>query len=184
MKANRNGLALWAAAWFVLPAAAAPPLAPSSEGPISDALALRSVLGKTAPPMPGAAVWVEKGVIEMESLVVVPNIEEVTVTVAEPNGKSHQEVRVFTSTAYVPMSVRRTMESIKFFTVTAEGKLQPLDADKAAGMLKQKTPVLTGDGADVDPRALELVKAGSLYLVLPPPQPESIPVPLPPAAKP
>jgi hypothetical protein len=42
-------------------------------------------------------------------------------------------------------------------------------------MLKQKTPVLTGDKADVEPQNLELVKPGTLYLVLPPPEPPLLP---------
>ena len=180
MNGTRMWLALAAAAWFVLRAAAAPAPTPPSQGPISDALALRGVLGKTAPPTLSTAVVVEKGVIETECALAIPVSKEVVETVTLPNGKQEQVARVVTETVYETRTVRLMVDGLKFYTVTAEGKLEAIDAAKATGMLKQKTPVLTGATADVDPRNLELVKPGTLYLVVPLPQTDVLPR-LPPA---
>ena len=60
------------------------------------------------------------------------------------------------------------------------GKVQVLHGDQGRqtrsardqesdGMLKKPLVVLTGDSAEVDRRHLEMVKPGTLYLVLPPP---------------
>ena len=121
----------------------------------------------------------------MESPVMVPQAQEVVENVAGADGKVVQVKRVVMSIVSVPRTVRVQLDGLKFFTVTAEGKLEAIDAAKATEMLKHKTPVLSGDGADVDPRNLELVKAGTLYLVIPPHWLEPIPQPLfPPGAKP
>jgi hypothetical protein len=183
MKRTWMGLALASAAWFALSAGAAPAPTAPSEGPISDALALRGVLPKTPPPTASVAVVPEMGVIELGRVVLVPVAKEVTETVVGPDGKQEQVKRVVTETVPQTTTVRVKAESVKFFTVTRDGKLDALDAAKAAAMLKQRMPVLTGDSPDVDPRALELVKPGTLYLVPPPPEPELPHVPpLPPGA--
>jgi hypothetical protein len=178
-------LALAAAAWFGLSAAAAP--APRSEGPISDALAVRALLPATTAPLVTPAVMVEKGVIELQALEVETRQMKFTEIVVLPNGKQAPVERVVTQAIYQMRAARRKTEGIKFFTVTAEGKLEAIDAAKATGMLKERTPVLTGGSADVDPRALELVKPRTLYLVLPQaggpldtPTPPAEPMPPPP----
>ena len=51
--------------------------------------------------------------------------------------------------------------------VGKEGKLEALDADKAAALLKKSTPALLDGSSAVDPRHLELVKPGTLYITLP-----------------
>ena len=180
MKASRIWLSLAAAAWLVLPAAAAPAPTPPSDGPLSDALALRGLIGKTAPPMASNTMVVEKGVIEVGSLAAVPVAQSVAETVTLPNGKQEQVVRTVTSVQYEPRYVRYKVDAVKFFTVTAEGKLQPLDAAKATETLEKTTPVLTGDSAEVEARNLELVRPGTLYLVLPPPEAPPLPGAAPP----
>jgi hypothetical protein len=62
--------------------------------------------------------------------------------------------------------MRVAAKSCKFFTVTKEGKLDPLDAAKATAMLKTRTPVLTSD-SDVDTRGLDQIKPGTLCIVVP-----------------
>jgi hypothetical protein len=57
----------------------------------------------------------------------------------------------------------------KFFVVAKEGKLEAIDLKKAAARLTKPTAVLTGEGAEADPRNLEVVKPGTLYLVMPTP---------------
>jgi hypothetical protein len=123
MKRTRVWLVVATAACFVLPAAAAPAPTPSSQGPISDALALRGVLGKTAPPRVSTAVLVEKGVIETGYQVAIPVNKQVVETISLPNGKQEQVVRVVTETVYETRATRINVDSVKFFTVTTEGKL-------------------------------------------------------------
>jgi hypothetical protein len=75
--------------------------------------------------------------------------------------------------------VRVAVKDCKFFLVTNDGKLEALDAKKAAGMLKKQTPVLTGEKADVDPKTLGVFKPGTIYLVAPLNQIPEATVPLP-----
>jgi hypothetical protein len=58
-------------------------------------------------------------------------------------------------------------KAIKSFVVTKEGKLEALEADKLADAIKKPTPVLLGESAEVDPRYLELIKPGTIYLAVP-----------------
>src|SRR5205085_4919160 len=104
---------------------------------------------------PNTAVLVEKAVIELETVVAIPVAETVVETVKLPNGMAEQVARTVVSLRYEARAERHPVDSVKFFTVAADGKLQPVGAAKAADMLKQKAPVLTGDGADVDPRSLQ-----------------------------
>jgi hypothetical protein len=115
-----------------------------------------------------------------------PVTEEKTevVNVVGPDGKVEAQTRkvpvIVTVSKDVPYAVmvarpagesakvRVAAKSCKFFTVTKEGRLDPLDTARATAMLKTRTPVLTGGDADVDPRSLEMFKPGLLYLVLPP----------------
>jgi hypothetical protein len=169
MNMNRTGmwLALATAAWLVLSGAAAAGPTPPSQGPISDALSLRGMLPMTAPPLVSRAVLPEEGVIELERRTMAP------VTTVKFKGEGSAltayEVRVI-----ILMDSQRTrmkMESVKFFSVTKEGKLEAIESKKAATMLKTRTAVLTGESAEVDLRHLEWIKPGTLYLVVPQPTP-------------
>ena len=199
MNFSRMWLALVAAAWLPLAAAAAPaPVAVrTSQGPLADALRLRGLLPGTAPLLVLPAVMVEKGVIGLkfrplvviavtrDVMVMVPRKRTVTETVQLPGGKVAQRTRLVTEyetrTEKMVEHVQRpggkveimrvTVKSCKFFRVSKEGKLEALDAAKATALLKKRTAILTGDSAEVDPRHLTLVKPGTLYLVLPPPPP-------------
>jgi hypothetical protein len=180
-----NRSTMWlalAAAWLALRAAAAPvpAVGPESQGPITDALRLRDKLPATAPPtVMKVALRGDDIEVERRLPVYVPITREVNV---ERDGK----VEKVTQTTYVPSAVVRQetvpVKGCKFFRVTNEGKLETLDVKKAAAMLQKEAPVLTGDRAEVDPKYLERVKPGTLYLVLPPRQ-ELPPQPAPPPPK-
>jgi hypothetical protein len=171
------GLALAATAWFMLSAAAAPAPTPPSEGPIAEALALRGVLGKTPPPSVTTAVLAENGVLEMATPVLVPQVQEVAENTVGPDGKVVVVKRLVSTMVSVPRVEQVKVDGLKFYIVSKDGKLDPIDSGKATGMLKKKSPVLTGESADVDPQGLELVKAGTLYIVVPAPQPPAVPQP-------
>ena len=175
MNQTTTGLALATAAWFALSAAAAPAPAPPSEGPISDALAMRGILPKTAPPIVSPVEMAGDGVLQLESVAMVPETFQYEEAVALPNGKTQKVVRTAMRFVAVTRAVQFKTASLKFFTVTKDGKLESLETAKATAMLKTRTPVLTGDSAEVDPRNLEMVKPGTLYLVFPPPPPPPIP---------
>src|SRR6202011_4177902 len=98
--------------------------------------------------------------------VYVPRTEVRTVTVEKDGKKVMYHVTV-TVPVYSRFASKRKAESCKFFTVGRNGTLETLAADKAAAQLKKATPVLLGDNADLDPRHLELIKPGTLFLVLP-----------------
>ncbi len=59
------------------------------------------------------------------------------------------------------------VKSIKAFVVSKDGKLDPLAGTKLLDMIAKPTRVLVGEGADVDPRHLELIRAGTIYLAFP-----------------
>jgi hypothetical protein len=173
-------LALWAAV-FALPAVAAPvPVGtPASQGTISDYLRLRETIPQTTAPHAGPAVMVGDGTLEMERriMVYVPVTEVMTV---QQDGKNVQVARTtYRTTAKVEM-VRVKVDGCKFFSVTKEGKLEALETAKATGMLKKRTAILAGEGCEVDPRHLELIKPGTLYLLVPQPEPTLNPPPIPP----
>jgi hypothetical protein len=166
MKLSSTWLAVAAAAWFALPASAAPAPLPGSQGPITDALRLRDLLPKTAPPLAGPAVMTGEGFIELERrnwVQVTKQVEEIV----EMDGKKVATVRIVTETVPQVYKDRVAVKDCKFFLVTNDGKLEALDVKKAAGMLKKQTAVLTGDKADVDPKTLAVVKPGTIYLVAP-----------------
>jgi hypothetical protein len=168
MNNSRTWLALAAAACLALPAAAAPvpAVGPESQGPISDALRLRDKLPQTAPPQATPAVMADESTIELERrnmVTVAKQVEEIV----EMDGKKVTVARIVTEMVPQVYKVRVAVKDCKFFLVTNEGKLEALDAKKAAGMLKKQTPVLTGDKAEVDPKSLAVVKPGTIYLVAP-----------------
>jgi hypothetical protein len=194
---TRSILCLALTALCVSLAHAAPAPTPTSESPVGDALAVRALLPYAAPPTVTAAVTAGDGVIEMELQTVsmvaetrvrkvltnVPETREETANVTGPDGKIQTVKRQVT--VYVPVAreeqytvtvpvitaggakARMTAKACRFFTVTTEGKLEALDAAKAATLLKTRKSVLTGESAEVDPRNLELIKAGTLYIAVP-----------------
>jgi hypothetical protein len=176
------------------PGATAP--APTSQGPISDALARYALLPNTAAPHVLKVVMADGDTVEVQRPVfqAVERLEKVNrvVYVEEQRGKTirrdGQDVKV-PYTVYVPktqvVEVRRTVlvpsnevrketvaaKDCKFFTVTRDGKLEAVEAAKAAGLLKKPAAVLVGTKSEVDPRQPELVKPGTLNLAVPPPKP-------------
>jgi hypothetical protein len=84
-------------------------------------------------------------------------------------GKEVKVTEAVTIAKPVLVKTKLTAKECKFFVVAKEGKLEALDVKKAAAMLKKPTAVLTGDSAEVDPRNLEVVKPGTIYLVIPAP---------------
>lgn len=203
MSFSKVWLALWAVVCVPLAAVAAPAPAPgpTSKGPISDVLRLHGMLPATAAPSVVPAVMADEGFIGLEyrSMVAVQVKRAVTTMVAEtravtenvkrPGGKVEQVTRyetrmipvlreVFTTEMRPvgkPQIRRVPVRNCKFFEVRNDGKLKALDAGRATALLKKKTAILTGRSAEVDPRHLVLVKPGTLYLVLPPPEPLPLP---------
>ena len=175
MNFSSMGLALWAATGFALTAAAAPAPAPSpvSQGPISDYLRLRGKLPPTEPPH-AMRVRAEEGNIEVER-----RITQYTQEVRQTTVKRDGREETVQSTVMVPrFTIQKATVAVKdckFFKVTRDGKLEAVETSKAAAQLKKPMAVLTGECAEVDPRHLELVKPGTLYLVVPPPQPPAPP---------
>jgi hypothetical protein len=210
---KRTILCLGVAALCAAAAAAAP--APPSEGPVSDALRVQTLLPNAVPPTVTAAVAAEGGVIELERpttemveetrvrrvFEMAPMKKTEVVNVVGPDGKVEAQTREVTVNVTVSKDVpyavtvaratgasakvRVAAKACKFFTVTKEGKLDPVDPAKATAMLKTRTPVLTGAGADVDPRSLDQIRPGTLFIVVPaaPPGPDALPPPPAPQGK-
>jgi hypothetical protein len=57
-------------------------------------------------------------------------------------------------------------EKVKAFTVTKAGRLEAISKAALLEMLAKSTPALLGD-ADLDPRHLELIRPGTLFLAVP-----------------
>jgi hypothetical protein len=202
-------LTLAVAGWFALPGAipAAPAPAPAPQGAIADALRLLGLLPATGPLQVRTAVM-GKEVVELErfGLVpvrmqqtvtrMVPIAEEVTQAIRRPDGKLVEVKR--TIVKYIPQQatvevtvmqqggkpekVPVPVKSCKFFVVNKDGRLEAVDAARAATLLEKRMAVLTGASTEVDPRHLELIKPGTLYLAvppLPPPRPTMPPAPQP-----
>lgn len=173
MNLFRLWLGLAALGWFAVILTAAPAPAPDSQGPISDALRLREKLPKTAPPqMMRVSVRDDILLMRAQRTVYVPYAVEKTIQ----DGQAQRKV-VVTETQPVVQEYEITaaLKNCKFFTVTKDGKLETLDPEKAAAQLKKPTAILIGDQAEVDPRQLEIVKPGTLYLLRPPPQAPALP---------
>ena len=181
MTSFRLGLAAAAALGFALAAAAAPLPGPASQGPISDYLRLRGKLPPTAPPRV-THVQGDDGMLEVEHTTyqyVVKQVEQVVTR----DGKAEKVVATVTELVPVSFKSKTMAKDCKFFQVSKDGKLEAIDYKKAAPLLKKPTAVLTGDSAEVDPRHLEVVKPGTLYLVIPPLPTEGVPLPLLPGGK-
>jgi hypothetical protein len=159
--------AAWLALADVAPAAPAP--TPGSEGPITDALRLREKMPPGAPPSVMAVSMPDAGTLEVErrTMVYVTKIVEEIIMM---DGKQVKVQRAVSEPVSQVHREKVEAKACKFFTLGKEGKLESLDAAKAAPMLKKSTPVLTGDRAEVDPRHFEMVKPGTLYVVVPPQQ--------------
>jgi hypothetical protein len=166
MKLCRLWLALPLMAWIAATVLAAPAPAPESQGPISDALRLRDKLPKTAPPTSHRVVLRDDNIVEVERVRYNYAYEVVTRKVQRDGNEI--EVAQYVARA-IPVVYREqiAVKSCTFYTVTKEGKLEAVETKKAAAQLKKLTLVLTGDSAEVDPRHLEVVKPGTLYVVLP-----------------
>jgi hypothetical protein len=172
MNMTRMWLALAAGVTMTLFTFAAPAPNPESQGPISDALRLREKMPTTAAPTVMKVVQSGDNLeVERRSTTYVQETRAVEV---ERDGKVEKQIQTVTVPVARAFKELVPVKKCKFFTVTKEGKLETLDADKAAALLKKATPVLTGESAEVDPRQLELAKPGTLYLVLPPHLPEQI----------
>ena len=184
MNVSRMWLASWAAVGLALTAAAAPAPAPTpvSQGPISDFLRLRGKLPHTPAPQ-AMRVRVEDGKIEVERRIT-QYTQEVRQTTVKLDGREVTKQYTVVVPRITIEKATVAVKDCKFFRVTRDGKLEAVETSKAAAQLKKPTPVLTGECAEVDPRHLELVKAGTLYLVVPPPRPPVLPPDLPPADKP
>jgi hypothetical protein len=172
-------LALGMAACFVLTTAAAPitPSGPESKGPISDVLRMRGKLPATTPPA-GMKVVLVDDILEVERWVTqyVTEARERTVVV---DGKEVTEKYAVSKAVPVVTKSKVTAKDCKFFVVAKEGKLEAIDLKKAAERLKKPTAVLTGDSAEVDPRNLEVVKPGTLYVITPLPAGKGLVEPIP-----
>jgi hypothetical protein len=195
--------ALWLAA-ASLSAAPIPSRATNSQGPISDALALRGLVPTTPAPtvkkvvMPDDATVVvhhrvEKAVAVEETVSVTRYVSVAKEVVVKKDGRDVKttitetvpvvEQVMVTKMVMVPTDkVQKeslTAKSCKFFRVSKDGKLDPLETADAAKHLKQPISVLTGQSAAIDLRHLELITPGTLYVVLPITN-TPVPVPLPP----
>jgi hypothetical protein len=175
MKFFRLWLGLGALVWFVVVLPAAPAPAPESQGPISDALRLREKLPKTAPPQKiNVHVSDDSLLMQAQRIVYTPYAVEKTV-------QDGETVKKIVVTQYQQVSVSYVatapLKNCKFYAVTKEGKLEAIETEKAAAHLKKPTTILIGDQAELDPRHLEIVKPGTLYLVKPAPQPQPQPLP-------
>jgi hypothetical protein len=165
-----------AAAWLAAGALLAAPIPDRtpSQGPISDFLRQRDNLPTT--PAPTAIKFELRGDTLEATEHRVQYVPQVRQRFIQADGVN----RVVTETVTVPVAtvVKRAVavKDCKFFTVT-DAKLRPLDLDRAKAMLKEPTAILTGTTAEVDPRHLEMVKPGTLYLVVPPAGPMVEPIP-------
>jgi hypothetical protein len=198
-------------------AAPVPDQRPPSQGPISDYLRLRDILPATEPPAPTKAVrrgdalevdnvtfqavtQAREVTVKVQVQVPVQEERERTVTregkevkekftVTTFKTEEREERRQVAVTSMVP--VMRKMQvpaaSCKFFTVTREGKLEAITVEKAKGLLEKPAAIITGTSAELDPRQMELVKPGTLYVILGDIAPEQImppvgapPLPVPP----
>jgi hypothetical protein len=101
------------------------------------------------------------------------------INVERPDGKAEPVTTAFAIPSIQLVTEKIDLKAIKSFVVTKDGKLEKLDTVKLPDMLKKPTPVLVGARDDGDPRLLELVRPGTIYLSIPPrlldPPPETPP---------
>jgi hypothetical protein len=180
MNLFRIRMVLPAAAWLVVSAALAAPVpdhAPS-QGPISDFLRQRDNLPTTPAPTP--TKFALHGDMLEANEQRIQYVTEVRQKIVQRDGVN----RVVAETVTVPVTTvyRRAVavKDCKFFTVTRDGKLEAMELKKALALLKEPTAILTSTSAEIDPRHLELIRPGTLYLVIPPAGPMVEPPPPPP----
>lgn len=159
--------------------------------PVEKALRLRGKPPLSAPPTPlavefkGGDALITATVVEMvpETRRVTQNIveqvpvtERVAVTV---DGKVREEQRVVLRavTRQVERNVtvhravlrlvqtRLDLRAAKAFQLDKEGKLQPLDATRLPNLIGKDGRVMTIESAEVDPRHLELIRPGTVFLL-------------------
>ncbi len=195
------------AAWLAaasLSAAPIPTRTPSSQGPISDALSARGLVPMTRPPSVQKVVMPDDASLEVHHRFFQPvEVEEVVnqteyrqetrEAIVKRDGKDVKVLQVVTIPIFRQVVVKKVtmvpsdkvrkelvpVKSCKFFTVTSDGKLEAIEVKQAAERLKKPTAVLIGDSPVVEPRHLELVKAGTLYVVRPAPSPVQPAPPMP-----
>jgi hypothetical protein len=189
MNPLRLWLALGSAVCLALATQAAPvpERAPESEGPVTDGLRLRSLVPATEAPsamkvaVKGDKIEVarrsNKYVTEVRQRIV-PVTEYVARQVTKPDGQVVVEQVPVTKnvvqqyTVVVPVAIYQqeqvALKACSFFEVSRQGKLEAVPLDRATTLLKERSVVLTGESATLDPRQLDLIKPGTLYVVLPP----------------
>ena len=167
--------------------------APPSKGSIQAAVQKRDKLPLTFPPGT-AEVVLKDGAIHLtrQVLVYVTVSKEFTVQVTQlvPYAQTievkvgdrlekreitkykpvlREEKRVATFYDPIAKSEKQTIavKSIKAFVVNKDGKLDALAAAKLLDLIAKPTRVLVGEDADLDPRHVELIRAGAIYLALP-----------------
>jgi hypothetical protein len=174
MYTNKNWLALAAVVGLALVATAnakpfdadkkddAPADAPGSIGAI---LRMRDKLPRGSAPTTSEVV-LKDDMLEVTRQVMYQTLvtEEV---IMEQDGKPVKAIRTVTVPRIELVKQGVAVKAIKSFVVTKEGKLEALDAEKLADAIKKPTRVLLGDSAEVDPRYLELIKPGTIYLAVP-----------------
>src|SRR5262245_28253271 len=111
-------------------------------------------------------VCVDEDKIEVE-LRVATYVTEVRQTTRQRDGREEKIQYTVTVPRFTFQKATLAVKDCKFFEVTRDGSLEVVQAKKAVARLKKPTAVLTGEGCDVDPRHLQLVRPGTLYLVLP-----------------
>jgi hypothetical protein len=173
MNRTKLCLTLALAATVVLTAHAAPAPAPESQGPISDAQRLRGKVPSTAPPGSTRVTMIDENTLEVER-VTYQYVAEIRTRTVEVQGKNVEVTETIGKAVPVTVQQRVPAKNVKFYTVTKDGKLDAIEAKKAAPLLKKPLAVLIGDKTEVDPRNLQIVKEGTLYLILPPPEPEAL----------
>lgn len=90
------------------------------------------------------------------------------ITVKRPDGKAVPVTTMIAIPSIQLVTEKIDLKAIKSFVVTKEGKLEKLDTAKLPDMLKKPTPVLIGTRDEGDPSLLKLVRAGTIYLSIPP----------------
>jgi hypothetical protein len=191
--------ALWLTAASA-PAAPVPARAAPSQGPVSDALALRDLLPTTAAPVALRALMTDERSVELhrptfKAVAVTEVVQQVEYRAVEKTRTvkkgevlvTEKVIEYVPVTREVPVTVTKIVPSdkvqketvpagdCKFFTVTREGRLEAITAGAAAARLKTATGILTGASAEIDSRYLELVRPGTLYVVTPEPGPLLVP---------
>ncbi len=164
------------------------PEAPAMNG-IGGILRVRDKLPRTAPPSASTVVLdlgnltLMRPVIEYrQEMMRVRDtvvVQVPVVVVVNVNGRLEKRTEVRTETKEVERDVAVAKgvvrlvkqivpaEKVKAFLVTKAGTLESIPQAALLEMLAKPTPALIGD-ADLDPRHLELIRPGTLFLAIPP----------------